>query len=416
MNEEKKNQSGAEEGRHIVLALYKFAHIPKEELASLKKQVETKLRSVKTTGTILLAAEGINGTICYPEKDAGGPSHDEVLDFLQNHQYFIGLRTRISYVDTAIFHRLKVKIKKEIVTIGGDVDESSEDKKPIGYMSQCTIDPTKIVGSYVKPGKEWDELCDDPDVVVIDTRNMYEIALGTFENAISPNTDNFRQFPDWLHRFAKACQDAEGKDKDEQQESTVERQQEQQCVLNSRNAADVDSEKDQPNNNSVLNARNPNPVADEDMPIVRKKPKAIAMFCTGGIRCEKSTSYTIAAQVFPKDIPVYHLDGGVLAYLDAHPDENQSKWKGECFVFDQRVAVTHGLKPSSTYNACHACRRPISVDDMKRTDYTKGICCKFCKDDASEQQKNRFEERQKQILLAEAKGGVHIHDSKAVDK
>ena len=400
------------QGRQIVLALYKFVTIPKESVADFRKEVEEKLRSVKARGTILLAIEGINGTICYPEKAAGGPSSDSVLDYLQNHQYFAGLRTRVSYTDTPIFHRLKVKIKKEIVTIGGDVEDEDESKKPIGYMSKCTIDPTKIVGNYVPPNEEWDKLCEDPDVVVIDTRNKYEIEVGTFENAISPNTDNFRQFPDWLHRFAKACEDANSKDEASSTESNSGQGKIEHCVVNSNSPYESD-ENCHPIN-SLNNARNSNPVSDEDMPIVKKKPKAIAMFCTGGIRCEKSTSYTIAAKVFPKDIPVYHLDGGVLAYLDAHPDEEKSKWKGECFVFDQRVAVKHGLKPSSTFNACHACRSPISVEDTKREDYIKGVSCKNCKSNVSEKQKVRFEERQKQVELADQKGSVHIHDPKAM--
>ena len=392
MNEEKKSQTKDPEQRHIVLALYKFVTIPEKDIPSLQNEVEATLRSANAKGTILLAAEGINGTICYPAKEVG----DLVQDYLQNHRYFMGLRTRTSHVDAAVFHRLKVKVKKEIVTIGGDINDTDEAKKPIGFMSKCTIDPTKIVGTYVPPGKEWDELCDDPDVVVIDTRNKYEIDIGTFENAINPNTDNFRQFPDWLHRFATACKEA-----DTCSESDDSQQGKMQCVLNSKSKSE-----------SADNARNPNPVPDEKMPVVRKTPKAVAMFCTGGIRCEKSTSYTIAANVFPKDIPVYHLDGGVLAYLDAHPDEKTSKWKGECFVFDQRVAVTHGLKPSSTLITCHACRRPISIDDMRRSDYVKGVCCKYCKDAATEKQKDRFEERQKQIELAESKGSQHIHDPK----
>ncbi len=390
--------SSSTTSRTVVLALYKFVSIPKEDVEILRKEVEDKLRSVKARGTILLAEEGINGTICYAEEDVGGSSHDAVQDYLQHHPYFIGLRTRVSYVDTPIFHRLKIKIKKEIVTIGGNADDDDESKKPIGHMSQCTIDPTKICGEYVKPD-EWDRLCDDPGVVVIDTRNKYEIDIGTFENAVSPNTDNFRQFPDWLHRFAKACVEVETYEKKE--EST------EQCVVNKGIIGRSIS--------SMNDARNPHPVPEEEMPVVRKKPKAVAMFCTGGIRCEKSTSYTIAAEVFPKDMPIYHLDGGVLAYLDSHPDEKKSKWKGECFVFDQRVAVTHGLKPSTKYNACHACRRPISDEDKKRPDYVKGVSCKFCISHATKKQIDRFEERQKQMNLALEKGSVHIHDSKALD-
>ncbi len=160
--------------RHKVVALYKFVSVPETELDSIRSLVEKVLRSAKARGTILLACEGINGTICYPEQK----DEDEVLDFLNNHDHFHGLRTRISYVDHAIFHRLKVKKKKEIVTICGGADGSSNDEKPVGFMEKCTIDPTKIVGKYVKPGKEWDDLLDDPDVVVIDTRNKVSCLEG----------------------------------------------------------------------------------------------------------------------------------------------------------------------------------------------------------------------------------------------
>jgi UPF0176 protein len=136
------------------------------------------------------------------------------------------------------------------------------------------------------------------------------------------------------------------------------------------------------------------------------------MFCTGGIRCEKSTSYALAQNVFPPDVPVYHLDGGVLSYLDSHPDAKSSKWKGECFVFDQRVALGHGLKPSETYNSCHGCRRPISEEDKAGKDYVKGVSCKHCKDEISECQKERFVERQKQMDLASQNEKNHIHDPK----
>jgi UPF0176 protein len=208
-----------------------------------------------------------------------------------------------------------------------------------------------------------------------------------------------------LHRFAEACKAAES-----DSEGEVEKKEKRPCVMNSTSVQPSDESLHA--KTSSNNARTLNPVPNEDMPIVLKKPKAVAMFCTGGIRCEKSTSYTIAANIFPKDIPVYHLEGGVLAYLEAHPDEKNSKWKGECFVFDQRVAVTHGLKPSTTYNSCYACRRPISLDDMKRLDYVEGVCCRYCKNGASEKQKKRFQERQKQVELAESKGCRHIHDPK----
>ncbi len=212
-----------------------------------------------------------------------------------------------------------------------------------------------------------------------------------------------------MHRFAKACEDADEKNSPsgDNEEQKIDGSKKEQCVLNTEKVDDKTK-------GVFSNARTLKPVKEEDMPVVRRKPKAVAMFCTGGIRCEKSTSYTIAAKVFPPDIPVYHLDGGVLAYLDAHPDKTKSKWHGECFVFDKRVAVTHGLNPSPTYNACHACRSPISEDDMKRSDYVEGVSCKKCIDQASDKQQQRFKERQKQVDLAETKGGknLHIHDPK----
>lgn len=201
----------------------------------------------------------------------------------------------------------------------------------------------------------------------------------------------FRQFPDWLHRFSEACNEAEKRDSQDKDVG--------QCVTN----------------HPVITETNHNPRSKEPvemLPKIKRKPKAVAMFCTGGIRCEKSTSYTLAANVFDSDIPVYHLDGGILAYLDSHKDANQSKWKGECFVFDQRVALTHGLKPSETYNSCHACRRPVSDEDKKGKDYLHGVHCKHCKSEVSDRQIKRFKDRQKQMDLAEQKGTVHIHDPK----
>merc|ERR1711976_1157142 len=138
----------------------------------------------------------------------------------------------------------------------------------------------------------------------------------------------------------------------------------------------------------------------------------VAMFCTGGIRCEKSTSYALAANVFDPDVPVYHLDGGILAYLDSHKDPNESKWKGECFVFDQRVALTHGLKPSENYNLCFGCKLTVSDEDKKGKDYVHGVHCKRCKDTLSDKQRQKFEDRQRQIELADKKGNKHIHDPK----
>lgn len=235
MSNETKNE------QHRVLALYKFVNIDPEKVPELQKEIESKLRSVRSRGTILLACEGMNGTICYPEElalinndnnemngDDNGKK-DLVLEYFHNHEVFSGLRTRLSFATTPIFHRLKVKMKKEIVTMTGDDEDEDEDdcetlntqnaeeeidikegdncllvdedskgissnpkKKLKQQQEKLKIDPTKVVGEYVKAGKEWDDLLMDPDVVVIDTRNKYEVEIGTFENAISPNTDNFR--------------------------------------------------------------------------------------------------------------------------------------------------------------------------------------------------------------------------------
>ena len=397
------NSKGA--NRVTVLALYKFVSLPKSQLSTLKIQIEEKLRSVSARGTIILAPEGINGTICYPEKNALLPSDyvtsnksnqttDSVIEFLNEQDYFSGIRTRISYAETSIFHRLKVKIKTVIVTMTYEEcneQESVDGDKHKNKQHVVKVDPTDKVGIYVKAGKEWDDLLMDPDVVVIDTRNKYEVEVGTFENAISPNTDNFKQFPDWLHRLAAACKDADNKN-----ETTPDST---QCVINN-------------NLSQTSNARSLEPVPESDMPTVKRKPKAIAMFCTGGIRCEKSTSYALEQNVFPSDVPIYHLDGGILAYLDSYPDSKSSKWKGECFVFDQRVALRHGLMPSETYASCHACKRPLSEEDRKGVDYVEGISCKHCKDKISESQKERFLERQKQMNLSHKTGIVHIHDPK----
>jgi len=446
--------------KYTVLALYKFVSIPQEEIPSLKEEIESTLRSYKTRGTILLATEGVNGTICYPQSEAITATklleenscitdynsrsddnndervmeeHDQVMKYFQNHKYFHGLRLRPSVTDASVFNRLKVKIKKAIVTMlhtdeedpkgancSGEKDEtehSVEEKNTTDMttsQSSSLVDPANTAGIYVKPGKQWDDLLMDPDVVVIDTRNKYEIEIGTFENAVSPNTDNFRQFPDWLHRFAKTCEDRPERSELEQAAAGSSNNDTAggQCVVNNETVCQaLESDSPVPITTNT-NARCTDPVPVEDMPKITSKPKGIAMFCTGGIRCEKSTSYTINSKVFPPDVPIYHLDGGILAYLDANPDADKSKWKGECFVFDQRVSVTHGLKPSANYDTCHACRWPVSEEDKKGDDYIEGICCKNCKDDMTDQQKKRFQERQKQVEIAKTKGIPHIYDPK----
>ena len=217
------------------------------------------------------------------------------------------------------FYRTKVKLKKEIVTMGQD-----------------GIDPARVVGTYVEP-KDWNALIADPDVTLVDTRNDYEVAIGSFEGAIDPSTTSFREFPDYVHR-------------------------------------ELDP----------------------------KKNKKVAMFCTGGIRCEKSTAY-LKEQGFDE---VYHLKGGILKYLEEVP-EDESMWQGECFVFDNRVAVNHQLEKGS-YDQCHACRRPITEDDKRSPLYQKGVSCPHCHGQSSERQLARFAERERQMTLSKGRGEEHI--------
>jgi UPF0176 protein len=320
-----------------ILALYKFVS-PKlldEETIRLKDEIEGFLRSYKTRGSILISTEGINGTVCYQSFQPSGEFYDEekdeILQFFAN--LFPGLRTRVSFSASNVFFRLRVRVKSEIVTMGID-----------------DVCPTQQVGEYVPPGPEWDKLLEDPDCLVIDTRNDYEFSVGTFKNAVNPNTKSFTELPQWLE-------------------------------------------------DNVKNAE--------------RKPTKIAFFCTGGIRCEKSTSYAI--DLFKEEpIPVYHLEGGVLAYLDTVPPE-QSSFLGECYVFDQRIAVTHSLKPTESFMACHACRLPLSPDDRKHPDFKQGVQCGYCvQDDVREERRQRYENRHFQMQVHEKKGIPHIYDNKEV--
>jgi len=304
-----------------ILALYKFVapKLPQKELKSLQQEIEAKCRDAHARGCILVACEGINGTICYPQEK------ENLLEYFL--AKFPGLRHRISYDSRPVFTRLKIKIKPEIVTLS------------------CDIDPTQQVGTYIPPGPGWNTLLQNPDCLVIDTRNDYEVRLGTFQNAVNPRTHNFKEFPEWLAEQAET-----------------------------------------------------------------NKPKSIAMFCTGGIRCEKATSLALASEVF-QDTPIYHLEGGILAYLDQVP-EQESQFEGECYVFDQRVAVTHGLLPTTKYTQCHACRNPLLWEDLQRDDYEEGMSCRYCINDITDKKRKRFSDRQKQIELSEKLGTPHLYDPK----
>ncbi|MEI6715140.1 MAG: rhodanese-related sulfurtransferase [Verrucomicrobiota bacterium] len=296
----------------IVAALYKFVTVSDCENYAPKLKAACDQLGIK--GTLLLAKEGINGTVAGTRE-----SIDNLLAFLRADPRFQNIVHKESVYDEMPFYRMKVKIKKEIVTMGVP-----------------DIDPLKIVGTYVKP-KDWNALISDPDVTLIDTRNSYEFDIGTFKGAIDPKTDSFREFPAYV-------------------------------------ASHLDP----------------------------KKHKKIAMFCTGGIRCEKSTAF-MKAQGFEE---VYHLEGGILKYLEDVPAQ-ESLWQGECFVFDNRVAVNHSLE-KGIYEQCHGCRYPISEQDKLSEQYIHGVSCPRCYPALSDEQKQRFSERQKQIQLAKQRNQLHI--------
>jgi UPF0176 protein len=301
-----------------VIAFYKFVALA--DPAALQQPLREGLEALGVKGTVLLAREGVNGTIAGPDQNMGA-----ALALLKDLPGCADLDSKASTARDMPFLRLKVRLKQEIVTMG--VPEA---------------DPTCLVGDYVTP-EAWNDLIRDPDTVIIDTRNQYEIALGTFQGAIDPETEAFRDFPAWFDTF-RVRLEAEG-----------------------------------------------------------RTPR-IAMFCTGGIRCEKATSYVRAAGLDQ----VYHLQGGILKYLETVP-EADSLWQGECFVFDERVSVGHGLKQGD-YELCHACRMPVSAADRTRPDFEAGVSCRHCHDTFSPERLSALRERQKQVRLAEARGERHIGD------
>lgn len=297
-----------------VAALYRFVAFDAPE--ELQPHIQAQCAAGSIKGTILLAHEGINGTV------AGKPSDiDTLISFLRDIPGCAELDVKYSHAKEMPFYRMKVRLKKEIVTLGVD-----------------GIDPKREVGTYVQP-EDWNALISDPDTVLIDTRNDYEVAIGTFEGAVDPRTKSFSEFPDWFR--AHRAELAAGKTK-------------------------------------------------------------FAMFCTGGIRCEKSTAFLKAEGIDE----VYHLEGGILRYLENIP-EAQSKWQGECFVFDERVSVKHGLELGEM-ELCHACRRPILQEDKASVYFVEGVSCPACYAERSDDDRARFAERQKQIALAKKRGKQHI--------
>ncbi|MFT5321683.1 MAG: UPF0176 protein [Pseudohongiellaceae bacterium] len=296
----------------VVCALYHFVSL--DDFAELRQPLLEMMQVNNVKGTILLASEGINGTIA-----GNSEGIDSVLAWLRNDTRLKGLDHKISFDDEIPFYRAKVKLKKEIVTMGVE-----------------GIDPNRKVGTHIKP-EQWNALISDPDVLLIDTRNKYEVEIGTFERAVNPETESFREFPVYVQE-------------------------------------------------------NLDPA----------KHKKIAMFCTGGIRCEKSTAY-LKEKGFDE---VYHLEGGILKYLEQVP-ESESLWKGECFVFDNRVAVNHQLEKGD-YDQCHACRLPITEEDKLNARYEKGVSCPYCFENKTAEQKQRFREREKQMSLASTRGESHL--------
>ena len=300
----------------LTVAFYHFITLDKKN--NIQEHIYNFCEANNIKGTILLADEGINGTISGKEKNIR-----DFLIFIKKEGLFNGVFSKLehkeSWASKNPFYRMKVRLKKEIVALGVD-----------------GVSPTKNVGKYVKP-EEWNNLISDPNTIIIDTRNHYEVDIGTFKNATNPNTSTFRELPSFIEE-------------------------------------------------------NLDP----------KTPKKIAMFCTGGIRCEKATSLMLDKGF--KD--VYHLEGGILKYLETI-DKDKSLWEGECFVFDQRVAVTHGLNEGK-YDQCYACRHPLSPDEINSSHYIKGISCPYCYNKLTNEKKSSVIERQKQIELAKLRGEDHI--------
>ncbi len=297
---------------YLVCALYKFVTL--KNYIEMREPLREFMEIHRIRGTILLAHEGINGTVSGPKEGI-----DAVLAYLNADERISPISQKFSWHEDQPFYRTKVKLKKEIVTMGVE-----------------GIDPLKTAGTYVS-AKDWNALISDPDVTVIDTRNDYEIEIGTFKNALNPHTDSFREFPGYV-------------------------------------AKELDP----------------------------KKHKKVAMYCTGGIRCEKSTAY-LKEQGFDE---VYHLEGGILQYLADVP-QTDSLWEGDCFVFDNRVAVNHKLEKSH-YDQCYGCRLPITSNDKLSAKFEAGVTCPACFGSHTKEQLARFREREKQVNLAKERSQEHV--------
>jgi UPF0176 protein len=306
--------------RFLTAALYQFVELP--DFAALQAPLLARCEASGVKGTLLLAAEGINGTIAGLEAGVR-----EVLAYLRQDPRLAQLEHKEAWADAMPFHRMKVRLKKEIVTMGVP-----------------DMHPALNAGRYVKP-QDWNALIAEPGVVVVDTRNDYEVLIGSFEGAVNPATQTFSELPGWVEREMAAG----------------------------------------------------GALAETD----GKKPK-VAMFCTGGIRCEKSTAL-LKSKGFDE---VYHLQGGILKYLETVP-EAQSRWQGECFVFDERVSVGHGLREGQ-HVLCRSCRDPLGEADMASPLFELGVSCPRCHDKTTAEQKAGYRERQRQVELAKARRTPHI--------
>lgn len=299
-----------------VAALYRFARV--DDCLAMRASLEEVCRSQGVKGTLLIAPEGINGTIA---GSVEGIQH--VLAHIRSWPKFAHLDVKFSAAEEMPFYRMKVRIKAEIVTMG-----------------RPEIDPVADAGTYVDP-HDWNALVDDPDTIVIDTRNAYEVAVGSFAGAIDPQTSSFRNFPEWF-------------------------------------------------------------VGERERLLGQGKQPRVAMFCTGGIRCEKASAFLKQEGIEQ----VFHLKGGVLAYLEAVP-EGDSRWRGECFVFDQRVAVGHDLA-AGTHTLCFACRRPVSPEQLSSPLYEAGVSCPACHGERDERQRASYRERHRQEQRATREGRAHV--------
>ncbi|KAL7491993.1 hypothetical protein ACHAWT_001258 [Skeletonema menzelii] len=482
------------------------------QLLQLQSELYATLRRYETRGTLLIAPEGINGTICYPYPPPTLSHHDNnndndtaeeiqkydneddpVKSFISNHPLFggDGLRTRSSVwkehddehnnnnptTTTSnsnsrpqqAFQRLKIKIKPEIVTLGlgrptinnknHQTQQHTLTKTPSiqnRHLQNQLANPNITKGTYLNP-QQWDDAMRDPNVLVIDTRNSYEIDIGTFESAVDPQTRHFSEFPEYLERLAGEY--------DWDEKMMMKHHHQQQEKMNG-------DDDDVRNNDGATSSNN--------QPTVKKKqpPTAIALFCTGGIRCEKATSYALQSNLFPKNLPIYHLEGGILSYLDDVAKRKSNKegeggeegrggssssstFHGECFVFDKRVALTEGLEPTNKYVSCHGCRGPMDrrlldkevdsggVDDDSNDDaainanvelqkkkkeyeqllmgirnlppltydsatqrwYVPGLTCPRCHDGTTRESFERFAQRKEQMEICAREGKSHFQDN-----